>query len=228
VVRDIREGNLSVPETSPAHLVARHRDARGNLLSEQVAAVELLNIIRPTVAVAWYVAFAAHALHHHPDWRQRLQGGNGVAVWAFTDEVRRFYPFAPFLGARVRSDFTWQGQHFAEGRLVLLDLYGTNHHPAIWAQPGEFTPQRFMEGRARHLLVAQGGGDPHQGHRCPGEDATTRLMGQAAQILSTLDYALGPQDISIALDRIPTRPRSGVVIQVAADQTGLSKLMQMA
>jgi Cytochrome P450 len=59
-------------------------------------------------------------------------------------EVRRFYPFAPFLGARVRAPFDWRGHHFEPGTLVLLDVYGTHHDPHIWAAPEEFQPERFV------------------------------------------------------------------------------------
>ena len=39
---------------------------------ERVAAVELLNLLRPTVAIARFIVFAALALHLHPEWRARV------------------------------------------------------------------------------------------------------------------------------------------------------------
>jgi hypothetical protein len=39
----------------------------------RIAAVELINVLRPTVAISWYIAFAAHALHANAECRQRLQ-----------------------------------------------------------------------------------------------------------------------------------------------------------
>ena len=50
---------------------------------------------------------------------------------AFAQEVRRFYPFAPFVGGRAVRDLTWQGEHIPVGSLVLLDIYGQNHDPAL-------------------------------------------------------------------------------------------------
>ncbi|SIE95158.1 Fatty-acid peroxygenase [Mycobacteroides abscessus subsp. abscessus] len=61
----------------------------------------------------------------------------------FVQEVRRFYPFGPFLGAIVRKDFIWNEAEFKEGMLVLLDIYGTNHDPLLWEEPYEFRPERF-------------------------------------------------------------------------------------
>jgi hypothetical protein len=50
----------------------------------------------------------------------------------FVQEVRRFYPFFPFVAAVVKKDFTWKGFEFKEGTLTFLDLYGTNHDPEVW------------------------------------------------------------------------------------------------
>ncbi len=50
---------------------------------------------------------------------------------AFSFKVRRFYPFFPAVAVLVKKDFTWNNFHFKEGTLTLLDLYGTNHDPAI-------------------------------------------------------------------------------------------------
>ncbi|MFP3670857.1 cytochrome P450, partial [Priestia sp. SIMBA_032] len=65
-------------------------DSRGAMatLPPQVAAVELLNLLRPTVAVGRYLTFAALALHRHPGWRDDLAAGNDVAAHWFAQEVR--------------------------------------------------------------------------------------------------------------------------------------------
>ena len=56
--------------------MALFRDPDGRLLPRRVAAVELVNVLRPTVAVAVYVAFVTHAPTVHPQWRERLHGGD--------------------------------------------------------------------------------------------------------------------------------------------------------
>jgi fatty-acid peroxygenase len=56
--------------------VAAHRGGDSALLTERVATVELLNIIRPTVAIAWFVAYAGHALHSWPEHRELLHGND--------------------------------------------------------------------------------------------------------------------------------------------------------
>lgn len=93
---------------SVVELVAHHRDADGGLLKPRIAAVELLNILRPTVAVSWFVTFAAHAMHRWPEQRERVREGDADDLEAFAQEVRRFYPFAPFVGGRATMTQIWR------------------------------------------------------------------------------------------------------------------------
>ncbi len=174
VVGRIRSGQLQTLEQTAAHVIAWHRDPSGTLLSPHVAAVELLNVLRPAVAVAVYVTFAAHALHEH-DVRQKLETDEDVAL--FVQEVRRFYPFFPAVAARVREGFEWHGFHFPKGRRVLLDLYGTNHDARTWDAPEAFRPERFQSWDGNPFdFIPQGGGDHFINHRCAGEGVTIELM----------------------------------------------------
>ncbi|WP_328466091.1 cytochrome P450 [Actinoplanes sp. NBC_00393] len=202
------------PTAEPLSVVAHHTDEHG-LLDPRTAAVELLNIIRPTTAVAWFVAFAAHALDRWPRHGIRLRAGDDEYTRAFVHEVRRFYPFAPFLGGRATRDHFFQGEPIPAGTLVLLDIYGQHHDPELWDEPYAFRPERFL-GRdiGDFDLIPQGGGDPRTGHRCPGEKLTIALLGTLVQRLARLDYYLPPQNTDIDLSRIPARPRSGIEVVV--------------
>jgi fatty-acid peroxygenase len=68
-------------------------------LDRRTAAVELLNLIRPTVAVSRYIVFCALALHEFPHTTDLLQAASMFEP--FVQEVRRFYPFFPAAVARV-------------------------------------------------------------------------------------------------------------------------------
>src|SRR5690606_22106683 len=124
LVRDIRAGRRRAPDDTAAHAIALHRDPGGKLLDERIAAVELLNVLRPTVAVSVYIVFVAHALHTQREAREQLHRGAPDDVERFVQEVRRFYPFFPAVAARVREDFEWRGYRFPQGRRVMLDLHG--------------------------------------------------------------------------------------------------------
>ncbi len=195
--------------------MAHARDPRGRPLPERVAAVELLNVLRPTVAVAWLVAFAAKALHEHPDWRDRIASGDQRALDAFGQEVRRLYPFTPWLAARARQKQDILGVPVRRGQLVVLDVYGTLHDGAEWPDPDRFDPGRFLTNEINgDALVPQGGGEVATGHRCPGEAVALTTLAVAVRALATLPHTLPAQDFTYDLTQMPTRPRSGVVLTI--------------
>ncbi|MFE4216160.1 cytochrome P450 [Streptomyces sp. NPDC056844] len=165
--------------------MATHRDAEGQHLDPHTAAVEVLNVLRPTAAVTCFLTFAAHALHRWPEHRKLLAAGDAAYARAFAHEVRRFYPFAPFVGGLAADDLLWDGQDIPAGSMVLFDLHGQNHDPDLWPKPYAFGPGRFV-GREpdRDELVPQGGGDPATSHRCPGEDVTLTVLETLVPLLA--------------------------------------------
>src|SRR3954468_9077455 len=217
LIRRTRAGKIQPPAGTALEAAAAARDPKGKLLPERVAATTLLNVVRPTVAVAWFVAFAGKALHENPQWRDRIAAGDAAALDAFAQEVRRLYPFVPVLAARARAAQDVLGNRVRRGGLVVLDVHGTDHDPAHWADPDRFDPGRFLQGEVeRDALVPQGGGDVATGHRCPGEGVTLTMIAVAARALAGLPRSFPPQDLGYDLARIPTRPRSGVVMDGSA------------
>jgi fatty-acid peroxygenase len=213
LVDAVRAGAAPARPGSVLDAVCRHREADGAPLAPRTAAVELLNVLRPTAAVAFFAAFTAHALVRWPAHRERLRTGDPAYATAFAHEVRRFYPFAPFLGGLAVRELSWRGAGVPEGGIVLLDVYGQNHDEELWGDPYTFRPERFLERPAApDELIPQGGGDPRSGHRCPGENVTVGLLQALAVRLARLEYTLPAQDLSIPLHRMPTRPRSGIVL----------------
>ncbi|MGY1694773.1 cytochrome P450 [Geodermatophilus sp. SYSU D00814] len=218
IVERVRSGELDAPSGSALQVTAAHRDLDGGLLDPRLAAVELLNVIRPTTAVSWFTAFSGHALARWPQYRQRLAGADPAFAEAWAHEVRRFYPFAPFIGGRAPRRLEFGGQTIPRNAMVLLDLYGQNHDPRLWEDPYAFRPERFL-GReiGADELVPQGGGDPRTGHRCPGEQITVALLAALAPCLARLPLDIpADQDLTISLRRIPARPASGVVLRPVA------------
>jgi fatty-acid peroxygenase len=215
VLDRIRSGRLQVPTGSAAQTIAMHRGYGGRRLDRRSAAVELINVLRPTVAVAVYIAFEALALQEYPECRQKLRHrGNEDYVEWFVQEVRRFYPFFPSLVARVRSTFDWKGYTFPKGRRVILDLYGTNRDPRAWERPEEFRPERFAAVPCDSFaFIPQGGGDHETGHRCAGEWMTIELMKRAARFLANgMNYDVPSQDLSIDMARLPALPGGGFIM----------------
>jgi fatty-acid peroxygenase len=221
--------NANIAEDSMLAQFATHHELDGSRLDTASAAVELLNVLRPTVAVARFIVFAAHALLRHPDWQIKLLTGDPDHLEHFVQEVRRFYPFFPVIGGRAQRDFEWRNTRFAAGDWVLLDLYATNHDERLWTEPNRFRPERFEHWDGdRNSLIPQGAGDAATGHRCPGERATIELMKEATSILAgELQYTVPDQDLRISLRGFPALPRSRFLMtSVTQEPTERSTITQ--
>lgn len=214
VILQVRTGKIFVEEETALYQMAWHRDLQGDLLDTKTAAVELVNILRPIVAIARYITFGAVALHQHHETRQKLLNDTENYSQMFVQEVRRFYPFGPFLGAKVRHDFTWQGYALKKDVLVLLDIYGTNHSPELWENPDIFLPERFKNWDGSPFdFIPQGGGDYHIGHRCAGEWITIEVMKTSLAFMTKrMNYDVPNQDLNYSMVRMPTIPKSRFII----------------
>ncbi|WP_027965384.1 cytochrome P450 [Halalkalibacillus halophilus] len=213
-VKAIRKGEFEVDSNKPLYKFTWHRDSNNELLDEDVVAVEVLNLIRPTVAVSIWTQFVMLGLHEHPEEAEKLKSRDESNLRSFIQEVRRYYPFFPFTAAVTRQTFTWKGYTFEEGTLTLLDLYGTNHHPDDWENPDRFSPTRFENWKESPFsFIPQGGGDYYKGHRCAGEWITIEILKEFTDFMvSEIDYTLPEQDLSFKLNEIPTLPESRVKI----------------
>ena len=155
----------------------------------------------------------ALALHEHPEYKNMLLS-DADAPHMFVQEVRRFYPFTPFVGAKVKKEFVWNSCEFKTGTLVLLDVYGINHHSRIWDKPYEFQPERFRNWQYNPFeFIPHGGGDPANGHRCPGESITVEIMKATLNFLmNKIDYKVPDQNLGYNMARRPTLPKSGFIL----------------
>jgi fatty-acid peroxygenase len=216
LIARVRAGVLDPPADAALRRLADHRDADGSRMTTSIAAVELLNVLRPVIAVGRFIVFVAAALQAHPHWRGDLRLAPRERLEAFVNEVRRYYPFFPMIGGTATRDLEWRDTRLPEGSWVLLDLYGTDHDGALWPDPERFQPERFAARPPEaNALVPQGGGEYATGHRCAGEPATIDLMADATRKLISLDYDVPPQDARISLRRYPAQPESGFVIDLA-------------
>ncbi|GAA0470718.1 cytochrome P450 [Alkalibacillus silvisoli] len=215
IIKDIRSGKIKPPAYTSAYIVSNHREPNGKLLDLQTAAVELNNTYRPLVAAAYFIIFGALAFHEYPETFKKMQEDQDSYSHMFSQEVRRFYPFAPAMAAKVKKSFYWQSYHFKKDQLVVLDLYGTNRHPDDWESPEEFIPERFKGWKGSPFsFIPQGGGDFHIGHRCGGEWLAVMVMRTFFKYLvGHMTYELPEQDLTFSLERMPTIPKSHFIIQ---------------
>jgi len=212
--RAIRREKVTPMPGSPMAMLASHRDRNSELLTASVAAVELINLIRPIIGIGRYIIFAALRLERHPEWKSALRRGDDALLTDFVEEVRRISPFFPFVGAVARISFKWRGYKVERGQWLLLDLYGTCHDGLSFRGPDEFRPVRHLRMTAEnYAFIPQGAGVAAHGHRCPGEMATVEVVKEAVRLLiGAIDYEVPIQDLAVPLTTVPTGPPDGFII----------------
>lgn len=215
LITKVRDGKLVPPENTALQQFSQYRDLQGNLLDKETVAVELLNILSPIVAISIFINFTVLALQQYPEEKKKIQSGDSHYAKIFTQEIRRFYPFIPFVAALVKRDFVWNGFQFEEGMLTLLDLFGTNHDPNIWDNPDVFNPMRFDNWKGSPFsFIPQGGGQYETGHRCAGEWVTIEIMKVSLDVLvNRLNYDLPEQDLSYSMTNMPSIPESKIILK---------------
>lgn len=220
LIEAVRTGELNPPPWSALHAWAWHREQDGELLTARLAGVELQNSIRPMIAVARFVAFAAKALHDRPDYRARIAAetaergslAGGTIATAFAQEIRRTAPFVPMLPGWAISDIEFDGKILPAGGRVVLDILGTDTDDLSWERPQEFEPERF-EGVSDYerltTFIPHGGGNPRNGHRCPGEKLAIAGLAAAVSALSDPRLDILGEGLHVNRRRLPTKPASG-------------------
>src|SRR5699024_11872658 len=70
LITSVREGTINVDENTPLYKISFHKDLKDNYLDLHIASVELINILRPIVAISVYVVFCALGLKQFPEDRK--------------------------------------------------------------------------------------------------------------------------------------------------------------
>lgn len=229
LISAVRDGSLRPAAGTALHEWAWHRDPAGQLLEPRLAGVELQNVLRPMIAVARFVAFAAKALHEHPESRERIAAetaGRGALVGglfatAFAQEIRRTSPFVPMLPGWARTDIEFDGERVQAGGRVLLDILGTDTDTRSWG-PGAhvFAPGRFVgieDYEAVTTFIPHGGAQVATGHRCPGEKLAIAGLSAAVAVLSDPRVTILGEGLEVNRRRLPTMPSSGGRVRKSGD-----------
>ncbi|MQX93198.1 cytochrome P450 [Sinorhizobium meliloti] len=218
IVEAVRDGSLQLREECALKTICLlYRDADGRALSTEAAAVELLNLLRPIAAISRWIEFLCLALASDPNWRERFRSGHDEEIEGFIEEVRRLYPFFPFVGARLKKDLVWQDHPLRKGDWLLLDLYGTMHDPRLFPQPAVFNPKRGSSWRDGDFrFIPQGGGRPETSHRCPGEKITVEILQETLKLVCrSQSVRITPADAIVPLGSIPASPAPPISIILA-------------
>ncbi|ARF16696.1 cytochrome P450 [Sporosarcina ureae] len=219
LIKEAREHPVPGKEHLALYTFAHATDLDGELLPVEVAAVELLNIIRPTVALTVWVALMGHALFAKRGIYEELQSDFDNLQDSFIQELRRYYPFFPMLPAIAVSDVEVDGYLIPKDSWVVLDLYGSNHDKRTIDSPEQFDSKRFV-GKAKDIsyeeeyeMIAQGGGKFREMHRCAGEWITLHsLRVFSDHLVNQYEFTVPEQDWTIPMNQFPTYPTSKVLL----------------
>src|SRR5699024_12254620 len=72
LITSVREGTINVDMDTPLYKISFHKDLKDNYLDVHIASVELINILRPIVAISVYVVFCALGLKQFPEEQEKL------------------------------------------------------------------------------------------------------------------------------------------------------------
>lgn len=219
LIEEARKHPVPGKEHLALYTFAHATDLEGELLPVEVAAVELLNIIRPTVALTVWVALMGHALYAEGNVYEEVKSNFGELQDSFIQEMRRYYPFFPMLPAIAVSDVEIDGYVIPKDSFVVLDLYGSNHDERTIASPEQFDVKRYV-GRAKEIsyeeeyeMIAQGGGKFREMHRCAGEWITLHsLRVFSDQLVNQYEFTVPEQDWTIPMNQFPTYPNSKALL----------------
>jgi len=219
LIKEAREHPVAEEENRALYTFANATGLDGELLPIDVAAVELLNIIRPTVALTVWMALMGHALFAKQDVYDKLKADFDNLQDPFIQEMRRYYPFFPMLPAIAVRDVEINGYQIPKDSWVVLDLYGTNHDERTIASPKQFDIERYI-GKAKDIsyeeeyeMIAQGGGKFREMHRCAGEWITLHSMRVFSDhLVNKYEFTVPEQDWTIPMDQFPTYPNSKALL----------------
>jgi fatty-acid peroxygenase len=219
LIENARINPVAGKEDVALYAFAKATNDHGELLPIDVAAVELLNVIRPTVALTVWIALMGHALFSRPDIYQRLHAEFDQLQDSFIQEMRRYYPFFPMLPAFAIQDVEVDGYLIPKDSWVVLDLYGTNHDDRMIETPEVFRISRYL-GKEKHIsydeeyeMIAQGGGEFKTMHRCAGEWITLHTLRVFSdQLVNKYQFSIPEQDWSIPMNQFPTYPKSKALL----------------
>lgn len=108
---------------------------------------------------------------------------------AVLSEALRLFPSAAALSTQAIAEIEIGGQRIDKGTIIILSLYVTHRHPALWEKPNDFYPEHFLNSQAdkrhKYAYFPFGGGL----HNCIGRHfAELEMMIIIVSLLRVLTF----------------------------------------
>ena len=143
-------------------LLLETRDAdNGNALSEVEVRANILTFIAAGhETTANCIIWALFLLSQSPEWRERVRAeaeraldgdvemiaDRLVETRAVIDEANRLYPPITAISRTARGLDELAGQPIVRGTMIVITPYVLHRHRALWSNPDNFDPNRFLGG----------------------------------------------------------------------------------
>ncbi|OKL56355.1 hypothetical protein UA08_08529 [Talaromyces atroroseus] len=146
-------------------------------------------------------------------------------LWAFINEVLRFYPSVPFTSRQALRDTTLAGQYIPKGTNVLISPDVTNRDEDFWGKDaGTFKPERWLDYEDGAITHNNHGGAKsnyanltfvHGPRSCIGQGfARAELAIFVAVFVYRFEFELRHPDKELEIKReITQTPADGVVVR---------------
>src|SRR5271165_3237017 len=162
-----RRGEGDLGDRSDIHsLLLQARDEDGLGMTDQELRDELVTLLlagHETTATA--IAWAVERLVRHPEKLRRLTAeiDGGVEeeyLTAVVSETLRVRPVVPIVARMLTDELRVGPYELPAGTRVVPSIYLTNRSPAVYEDPREFRPERFLDGAAPETFswIPFGGG----------------------------------------------------------------------
>jgi cytochrome P450 len=171
-------------------LLLEARDEDGAPMTNRELRDELLTLLvagHETTASA--LAFAFERLVHHPDLLARLRdelvADHDRYLDAVVKETLRLRPVLPIVARKLTEPFPLDGRVYPPGTVLMPCVYLLHRNPAVYEQPDEFLPERFVARQpATYAWIPFGGGV----RRCLGASfALTEMRVVLATVLRSVE-----------------------------------------
>jgi cytochrome P450 len=224
------------PREDILSLLLATKDEAGSPLTDRELKDELLTLLiagHETTAIG--MAWAVYWLHRTPEAKQRLEqelAGLGPRpepealvklpyLAAVCDEALRLFPVVALVSRKLRAPFTLRGHALPAGMGLMASITLAHSNPALYPEPEQFRPERFLERKFSPFEYLPFGGGAR---RCLG---AAFALYEMKVVLGTL---LSAHRFSLAHDRLirPVRrhvtmaPEDGVPLRYEGAAPGIS------